>query len=197
MAGALLSAALVTGCGGAGEGRGEVVELVSEPAGPETVTPAPGVTYEIERLPPEQLVLTGAVGSLDEILSTVETALADHDTTRLLDLMVTEREYREILFPAFPAAHPPIGADVASIWVNHFGDAYPGMLQLVGRLGGHDVDIVDIRFDAPNQDFVNFVLHETSRVDVVIDGRRYDDVRLFGSVFRVGDQWKLLSYPDD
>lgn len=47
-----------------------------------------------------------------------------------------------------------------------------------------------------SQDFVNFQLHETSEVDLVVDGERRTD-RLFGSVVQVGGQWKVLSYPDD
>jgi hypothetical protein len=54
-----------------------------------------------------------------------------------------------------------------------------------------------VRFEKPGQDFVNFVLDETSEVDLEVDGERRDGVRLFGSVFHVGDQWKVLSYPDD
>lgn len=158
--------------------------------------PIPGINYEIKRLPPEQLELTGAAKSLDDLLRTIERAIGERDTTRLFDLMVTEREYRQILFPAFPAAHPPINADFASIWVNHFSDAYRGLHQVERQYGGKDVRIENVAFEAPDQDFVNFVLHETSRVDVVIDGQRHERMRLFGSVFRVGDQWKVLSYPE-
>ncbi|HUP00094.1 MAG TPA: hypothetical protein VM737_01000 [Gemmatimonadota bacterium] len=154
-------------------------------------------TYTIEPLPPESLRLTGAASSLDELLHTVEQALDESDTLRLFDLMVTMEEYRRILYPAFPAAHPPIGADFATIWVNHYPDSYRGLKHLMRRFGGREVRIFDIRFDHPHQDFVNFVLHETSRVDIETDGAREDNVRLFGSVFRVGDQWKVLSYPDE
>lgn len=154
-------------------------------------------TYTIEPLPPESLRLTGAATNLDGLRRTVERALADSDTLRLFDLMVTMEEYRRILYPAFPAAHPPIGADFASIWVNHYPDSYRGLKHLMRRFGGREVHILDIRFDHPHQDFVNFVLHETSRVDIETDGAREDNVRLFGSVFRVGDQWKVLSYPEE
>ena len=44
---------------------------------------------------------------------------------------------------------------------------------------------------------MNFTLYETSHVDAEIDGVREDDLRLFGSAVRVGDRWKVLSYPDD
>ena len=70
-------------------------------------------------------------------------------------------------------------------------------MLLLRNYGGRDVRVMNVRFDRPDQDFVNFTLHETSRVDAEIDGVREDDLRLFGSVVRVGDQWKVLSYPDD
>jgi hypothetical protein len=41
------------------------------------------------------------------------------------------------------------------------------------------------------------VLDETSRVDLEVDGERRENVKLFGSVFHIGEQYKLLSYPDD
>ncbi len=168
--------------------------VVARPAAP---APVPGVTYAIEPLPPESLRLSGAARSLNDLLRTVDLALAESDTVRLFDLMVTENEYRRILYPAFPASHPPIDADFASLWVTHFPDSYRGLMHVLGRYGGRRVRILDVRFDSPDQDFVNFILHETSRADIEIDGARENNARLFGSVFRVGDGWKVLSYPDD
>ena len=72
--------------------------------------PGSGPGYAIEPLPPERLVLDGAASSLDDLLRTVERGLAEHDTTRLDDLMIDEREYEDILYPAFPASRPPINA---------------------------------------------------------------------------------------
>jgi hypothetical protein len=152
--------------------------------------------YEIEPLPSEALVLHGAAASLDDLLRTVERGLAASDTARLEDLMINEREYREILFPAFPASHPPINAGFETVWLLQYGDSYRGLRRLLERYGGREIRIGAIRFDDPDQDFVNFVLHETSRVDVTLDGEPIENVRLFGSVVVVGDQWKVLTYPD-
>jgi hypothetical protein len=152
--------------------------------------------YVIQRLPPEALELDGGASSLDDLLRTVERSLADSDTSRLLDLMIGEREYRDILFPAFPAAHPPINASFETLWVLQYPDSYRGIERLVTLYGSRDVRILNVRFDKPDQDFVNFVLHEGSRVDVAVDGRRIQGARLFGSVVEIGDQWKVLTYPD-
>jgi hypothetical protein len=167
-------------------------------AGSDTIAVAiePGRGYAIEPLPPEALVLTGAAASLDDLLRTVESGLAVSDTTRLYDLMISEREYRQILFPAFPASHPPITAGFETVWILQYPDSYRGLMRLLERYGGRDIRILAVRFDRPDQDFVNFVLHETSRVDVTVDSEPLENVRLFGSVVRIGDQWKVLTYPD-
>jgi hypothetical protein len=143
------------------------------------------------------LGLAGGTASLDELLATVESALAERDTQRLFDLMVTEGEYRAIVYPELPAAHPPIGASFESIWVTHYPDAYQGLMRVLRDYGGRDVRILDVRFERPDQDFGSFILHETSRVDIVVDGAREDDRRLFGSVIHAGGRWKVLSYPDE
>lgn len=153
--------------------------------------------YAIERLPSEELTLEGAAPSLDELLRTVERSLADSDTSRLLDLMIGEREYRHILYPAFPAAHPPINASFETLWVLQYPDSFRGMHRLLALYGGRDVHILNVRFDEPDQDYVNFVLHQGSRVDIKVDGERIPDTRLFGSAIEVGNQWKILTYPDD
>jgi hypothetical protein len=153
--------------------------------------------YRIAPLSPSKLELDGAAVSMDDLVLTLEVALARHDTTRLLDLMIDEREYRDILYPAFPAAHPPINAGFETLWITHYPDAWRGLMLLMRDYGGRDVRVMNVRFDRPDQDFVNFTLHETSHVDVEIDGVREDHLRLFGSVVRVGNQWKVLSYPDD
>jgi hypothetical protein len=150
----------------------------------------------IEPLPRETLELHGAAAGLDDLLRTVERGLAHSDTARLSDLMIDEREYREILFPAFPVSHPPINAGFETVWVLHYPDSFRGLERLLERYGGKRIHVRNLRFDQPNQDFVNFILHETSRVDVVVDGDSLGDVRLFGSVVQIGDQWKVLSYPD-
>ena len=155
-----------------------------------------GRGYVIDPLPSEALRLDGAAGSLEELLRTLERGLAASDTARLDDLMIDEREYREILYPAFPAAHPPINADFETLWVLQYPDSYRGLRRLLERYGGKDIRVTAIRFDEPDQDFVNFVLHETSRLDVTVDGEARSGVRLFGSVIQVGDQWKVLTYPD-
>lgn len=187
----MLAALGAAGCGG----EPQAVAVVARPV--PMHAPVPRATYAIEPLPPESLQLTGASRGLDDLLRTIERALAESDTARLFDLMVTEEEYRRILYPAFPASHPPIDADFASLWVTHFPDSYRGLKLLLGRYGGRSIRILDVQFDRPGQDFVNFVLHETSRADIEVDGTRENDARLFGSVFRSGDQWKVLSYPDD
>ena len=152
--------------------------------------------YAIEPLPQAALSLEGAAESLDDLLRTVERGLAERDTARLHDLMINEREFRDILFPAFPASHPPINASFETVWILQYPDSYRGLHRILERYGGRALRISALRFDDPDQDFINFVLHETSRVDVNIDGKILRNVRLFGSVIRVGDQWKVLTYPD-
>jgi hypothetical protein len=156
-----------------------------------------GRGYEIPRLPPEKLRLSGAAEGMDGLLRTVERALAERDSTRLEDLMVTAQEFRDILFPSFPAAHPPINADFETVWLLQASDSRRGLRRLLRDYGGKKVRILAIRFENPHQDFVNFVLDETSRVDLEVDGERRENVKLFGSVFHIGEQYKLLSYPDD
>ena len=182
-----LAVVVLTACGGPARDDAE-----GSPASPSDS----GRGYVIEPLPVERLRLEGAAESLYELLRTVERGLAESDTSRLDALMIDEREYREILFPAFPASHPPINADFETVWILQYPDSYRGLRRLLERYGGREIRVTAIRFDEPDQDFVNFVLHETSRVDVTVDGEPRSDVRLFGSVVRVGDQWKVLTYPD-
>lgn len=208
--GVLLIAGAIAGCGtGSADGarspdaaepdfpRGsEGGALPGDSLGP----PAPKwrpVGYRIEPIPPQRRRLEGAAESLDELLRAIEVALAERDTQRLASLMVGEREYREIFYPALPAAHPPMNASFETLWVSHFPDSWRGLERALDRFGGRDVNILAVRFAASNQDLVNFVLHQRSRVDLVVDGQMRPDVRLFGSVIVVDGRWKVLSYPDD
>lgn len=208
--GALAIAGALAGCGtGSADGAGSY-------AAPAQVVPSgseggalPGDTlvaplqkwaprgYAIESIPPDTRRLEGATESLDAMLRTIETALAERDTQRLFDLMISEREYREIFYPALPAAHPPMDARFETLWATHFPDAWRGLKEALGRYGGKDVKILAVRFAAPNQDLVNFALHQTSRVDLVVDGVMIPEAKLFGSVLVVDGRWKVLSYPDD
>lgn len=195
---ALLAALLGCGVGKASGGSADR-DAVAEPPTATVEAPAPSDTgrdYDIPHLPAEKLRLTGAATGLDDPLRTIETSLAQRDSARLQELMVTPREYEEILFPSFPAAHPPIDASFETIWVLHVTDAQRGLRRVLRDHGGKDVRILDVRFERPDQDFVNFVLDETSRVDLEVNGARVKNVQLFGSVLHIGDQYKVLSYPD-
>lgn len=183
-----MASVLLTGIAMAACGRGVATERAAIAAALPTIVVEP---------PVQKLALSGAASSLDDLLRTVERALADSDTARLFDLMIGEREYREIVYPSLPAAHPPINASFEAIWATHFPGAYRGLRRVLARHGGRDVRILAVRFEAPDQDFVNFTLHETSRVDIVFDGVREDDRRLFGSVIHAGGLWKVLSYPNE
>lgn len=181
---------LVSACGdsgGAESARGAATETVPTPD---------DRGYEIRPLPPGSLRLTGAAGSLAELLETIERGIAERDTARLFDLMITMREYETIVYPALPVAHPPFNASFETVWATHFGDAWRGLHDIVRKYGGREVRIHALRFEKPDQDFVNYVLHETSEVDITVDGLPLIGVRLFGSVVRVGERWKVLSYPD-
>jgi hypothetical protein len=184
----LIAAAACSGqANGTPQGADALVEVAADS----------GRGYVIEPLLPSELVLQGAAGSLEDLLRTVERGLAESDTSRLGELMFDEREFRDILFPAFPAAHPPINAGFDTVWILQYSDSYRGLRRLLREYGGRNVRILAVRFDHPGQDYVNFVLHETSRVDLTVDGQREEDRRLFGSVIQVRDQWKVLTYPDD
>jgi hypothetical protein len=186
---AVFALAALPGCS---QGDAAARPETAAPSTAESVLPA-----AIPELSLEELAVEGAATSLDELLRTVERALADRDTTRLLDLMVSADEYRTIIYPALPAAHPPIGASFESIWVTHYPDAWRGLKRVLGRYGGRDVRILAVRFEAADQDHRNFILHETSVVDIEVDGRREHGQRLFGSVVDVNGRWKILSYPDE
>lgn len=153
--------------------------------------------YAIEPVAPETRRLDGGAEGLDALLRTIEAALAARDSRALERVMIDEREFREILYPSLPVAHPPISARFETVWATHYPDAHRGVGQALRRFGGQPVEIRVVRFEAPDQDLVNFALHETSRVDLVVGDRTLTDVRLFGSVVVVDGRWKVLSYPDD
>ncbi|HUP18499.1 MAG TPA: hypothetical protein VM778_00950 [Gemmatimonadota bacterium] len=182
----------------AGDAGGASGEAAARPSGvPRARAPEWRGNYQIDPLPAEALALDGAADGLDDLLETIERGLAERDTAGLRALLPTEREYREILYPAFPAAHPPIHASFETVWLLQLGDTWDGLKRILREYGGRDVEILDVRFVRPDQDFVNFRLHEASEVDLLVDGEPRSGVRLFGSVVQVGDRWKVLSYPDD
>lgn len=165
-------------------------------AASDTVAPADtGRGYVIEPLSVEELRVDGATGSLEELLRTVERGLAESDTVRLTELMIDEREYRDILFSAFPVSHPH-----QRRIRDRLDPAVPGLLPRAEapagtvRRKGHPRARRSLRSPGPGLRQLHPARDQPCRRH---GGRRLlHDVRLFGSVIRIGDQWKVLTYPD-
>jgi len=123
-------------------------------------------------------------------------ALEERDAVTLNSLRITEREYKEIIFPEFPQAQPGHNIPVDFPWFHLNLKSLSGLQDAVDSYGGEEYELLDV---FPTQGIDQ---HRTFRIlkKVELRVRRKADgkeaqIRVFGSVVDLGGQYKILSFP--
>lgn len=138
--------------------------------------------------------LSHGAASRESLVRQFVRALAANDTTRLLAMAVTGREFADLYYPESPYTHAPYRQSPALAWSLIQNPSTSGLTRLVRRVGGRPIAYLDHRCEPK-------VLHEgrTTRftgciVRIVDENGETVTKRWFGSVIERGGRYKFLSY---
>jgi hypothetical protein len=120
--------------------------------------------------------------------------LREKDEELLNSLRVTEREYKEILFPEFPAAAGNAPPEFHWFLTNTHSRA--GIENALGTWGGEDFELVDVVVTQGTTDYRTFRI--LNKVELKVKDRKggpeIRQLRIFGSVVELKGQYKILSF---
>jgi hypothetical protein len=145
---------------------------------------------------PSVAPLAGTRDSAAAVARDVLAALAAGNGATLEALALSEQEFRDHVWPDLPASRPERNLPFSYVWGDLKQKSDAGLRASLGRLRGHGLTFVDVRFGGETA-------YGRSRVhrDSVIVVRRADggteDLEVCGSLIEHGGRWKVFSYVVD
>ncbi len=122
-------------------------------------------------------------------------ALAKRDAAALGALRVTEREYKELLFPEFPAAGPGRTTPVDTHWYLLDMKSVKGLQEAVRDYGGENLELLEVTPAGGVEEYKTFRLLKKVSLKVRRPSGEQAQLRIFGSIVVLDGQYKLLSFP--
>ncbi|HXF06314.1 MAG TPA: hypothetical protein VNM72_13000 [Blastocatellia bacterium] len=131
----------------------------------------------------------------EAVAAEVLQALATRDAGRLERLLVTRDEFCSFVWPELPSR------DIPNLTCDWVWEAFEPMnraksAELMATHGGRQYHLVRLTC-AGHSSYRTFTVHEKPRVTIRDTSGREHDLRLFGSVLQLGNQFKLLSFGED
>lgn len=194
------SAALLSGCDEAVKnGQGSVVPGVAYfdkdgvPRDKEGNVPKPR-PYS-EPLPDTVRARTfGAVfASPEALLDTLIHALEKRDTLTLQKLLVSKKEYRQWLWPEYPASWPVLNMPVEFAWGNLQAKTFRGLRYMIRTYGGQPLAYVSHSFEKKDP-YQTFTIHERPHVVVADTTGKEIELKEIGSIVEMNGSYKLISF---
>lgn len=141
-------------------------------------------------------VLSNSFKLPQELFDNLLIALEKKDTAALIGMMITEKEFKELLWWEFPASRPETNIPIEFAWDNHARNSSKGLRMALRDFGGKKLFYVSHRFEEGEDKYQSFIIHPKTRVTVADTTGKEIEMKVFGSVVEMNGRYKLLSYRD-
>jgi hypothetical protein len=132
--------------------------------------------------------------SPEAVAAAVLDALARHDVERLRALALTEREFRESVWPQLPAARPERNLPFSYVWGDLRQKSEQSLARTVAREGGRRYTLVSVRNDGKTTRYSGYTVRRDTVLSVRNDSTELLEIRVFGSLIEQNGRWKVFSY---
>lgn len=144
-----------------------------------------------------RVTLDNTLASPEAVAQAVVDRLDEQDATGLRALAVSEREFRELVWPRLPTSRP--GRNIP--WDYAWKDLHSkSQFQLRGRLGEwrtRGFRVVSVRFTGETTDYDAFRVHRRSLLVLRDRNGQETTGRVFGSLIEQDGRYKVFSYVVD
>ena len=132
--------------------------------------------------------------SIDDLAKRVLTAIESNDIKKLDVLRINRDEFKNYLWPEFPASKSNVPFDFA--WDNLNGKTIKGMTRAVTDFGGQAFTLLDVSFEKGDENYGTFRIYPSALLHVVGSDGKERTLTFCGSVVEKDGEFKLLSYRD-
>lgn len=135
-----------------------------------------------------------AYGSIEALARAFLDAIALADAQALRDLLVTEREFQNWLWPEFPMSDPAMNVPDGFAWRNLAVKSDKGLRRILREHGGTRYVMQAVRFVEEVEAYPSFRVRGGTRIDAR-DGRGAPvTITAAGSVVQLNGHYKFMSY---
>lgn len=137
--------------------------------------------------------LLHAQPSADVLAQQVLIGIANRDEQALRQLVLTKDEFCQAVWPELPSAQTPnMTCDWA--WNAFLPSDVAGLRQIISEHGGKSYSLVRLRFAKGTTAYKSFKVHEDTRMIVIDDEGKEQELKLCGSILEYQGQYKLFSF---
>jgi hypothetical protein len=132
-----------------------------------------------------------------DLARAVLAGIASHDRPALEALALSEREFRERVWPELPASRPERNLPLEYVWGDLRQKSQGHLRQTLAQHGGRRYSLLSIEFVGETTSYPTFEVSRKAEIRVRDDAGREHALRLFGSMLRSGSEYKVFSFVVD
>lgn len=138
--------------------------------------------------------LAGGSSSSDHLIRRLVEAVAARDTAAMRSMVLTAREYADLVYPSSPYMRPPYAQPAALAWMQIAHASVSGFKRLIERRGGIRFTLDGYHCDPAVKREGENVLRSGCVLRLSAPGVGSATERWFGSIIERDGQFKFVSY---
>ncbi len=141
--------------------------------------------------------LAGGASSPEALAVLVLSALEQRDAVALRRLALSEREFREHIWPELPAARPERNLPFSYVWGDLRQKSDGALASTLAEYGGRRFELVSVRATGETTQYSSFLVRRQTELTVRDEGGNTSQLRLFGSLLAKDGVYKVFSFVVD
>jgi hypothetical protein len=138
--------------------------------------------------------LLHASRSRNELVRRLVRAVSSQDTSAMREMILTAREFADLVYPTSPYTHPPYAQAPGFVWAQIVQPSASGFRRLMRRRGGVAFSYIDHGCKAPPERQGQNTIWTGCTVRVRAPDGDTTTQRWFGSIIERGGRFKFVSY---
>jgi hypothetical protein len=140
--------------------------------------------------------LADGAASPEALARAVLEAIRTNDRAGLVRLAVSEREFREHVWPRLPASRPERKLPFSYVWGDLRQKSDAALATTIQRYRGRLFEVRNVSFSEAT-DYVEYKVHREATFGVRDSTGNESDLRVCGSLLEKDGVWKVFSYVVD
>jgi hypothetical protein len=141
--------------------------------------------------------LKGGATSREALVSKFLKSLESNDTAALRSMLLTPREFADLVYPESPHTHPPYRQPPGLVWSMIQNAGSSGFTRLLRRLGGVALRHEGTRCEGPLERQGENTIMSRCNMRIAEPGGSIRSRRLFGSIIERHGRFKFVSYANE